>query len=346
MTNANLEDVFGSNSSESASAVELIGEAIDYAADRERDGRMDFARSVVRGLSDTPRRLESRHIYDAYGSELFERICEQPEYYLTRVEARLLETAATDIASLTGDVSLIELGSGSSAKTQRILEAYAERFGGARYTPVDVSREILEFAKREIETKHPTVTIEPLHGTYDEAFPLARSLSPAMLLFLGSTVGNLSAAESSHFWTNVSAHLSPGSFCLLGIDITDDSNLLHAAYNDEAGYSKRFTRNIFERMNRELGATIDTTAIEHVAKYNRTWRRVEIFARFKRTQTIDVSPLGRSFTIEAGEHILTEISRKFRAEDVALYLHTFGLETRKIYTDDRKHVALLLLERV
>lgn len=345
MANTNLEDVFEKKPPESAEIIELFDAATEPASD-ERDGLMDFARSVVRGLSDTPRRLESRHIYDACGSELFEHICEQPEYYLTRTEAHLLEAAAPDIASQTGEVSLIELGSGSSAKTQLILKAYADRFGGVHYTPVDVSKDILEIAEREIRAKHPAVAIEPLHGTYDEAFPLARSLDPAMLLFLGSTVGNLDAVESAHFWENVSAHLSPGSFCLLGVDITENSDLLHAAYNDAAGYSERFTRNIFERMNRELDATIDTDAIEHVARYNHAWRRIEIFARFTESQKIDVKMLGRSFEIKAGEQILTEISRKFRAEDISLYLHTFGLKTRKVYTDDDRHVALLLLERV
>lgn len=306
---------------------------------------MEFAMSVARGLSDIPRRLESRFLYDTHGSHIFERICEQPEYYLTRTEATILASAAADIARRTGNLTLVELGSGSSVKTQLLLEAFGGQYGAVSYTPVDVSRSILEMAQREIKARYPGVRVQPVHGTYEDAFPLLPSLSPVMLLFLGSTLGNLDAHEAGQFWHRISANLLPGNFCLLGIDINEDAGSLNAAYNDAAGYSADFTRNLFSRMNRELGSALDTGAIDHVARYMPRWRRVEIFARFNTEQRIEIAPLGSAFRISGGEMILTEISRKFRLQQIVPYLCTFGLRTEKIYSDCDSRVAVLLLKK-
>ncbi len=315
-------------------------------ADLRAETAMDFAVSVARGLSHAPRRLDCRFLYDARGSEIFERICEQPEYYLTRTEGAILAAAAGDIARRTGPVTLVELGSGSGIKTQIVLEAYSARHGPVRYTPVDISKSILELAEQEITAKMPHVKVEALHGTYEDAFPLLASYSPCLLLFLGSTVGNLDSSEADRFWEAIAAGLMPGDFCLLGVDINEDPDALHAAYNDGAGYSAAFTRNLFERMNRELGASLNTPSIEHVAAYNPEWRRVEIFARFTSTQSIDISQLGRSFRVGKGEQILTEVSRKFRLNHMVPYLATFGLAAQQIYSDEEKRFAVLLLRRV
>ena len=305
----------------------------------------EFAVSVARGLSHLPRRLDSRFLYDARGSEIFEDICLQPEYYLTRTEGAILAAAAGDIAERTGAVTLVELGSGSSLKTQLILEAYSGRHGRVRYVPVDVSKSVLQLAARGIASRLPEVEVEALNGTYEEAFPLLGSYSPCLLLFLGSTVGNLDSGDADRFWESIAAGLMPGDFCLLGIDVTEDERALHEAYNDRAGHSAAFTRNLFARMNRELGSSLDTGAIEHVAAYNPDWRRVEIFARFTKEQRIDIGQLGLSFQIGCGERILTEVSRKFRLEHMIPYLATFGLAAEQIYTDAGKRFAVMLLRR-
>lgn len=310
------------------------------------DPSMEFALMVARGLSDMPRRLDSRFLYDAQGSQIFEHICEQPEYYLTRTEATILARAAAEIATCTGPVTLIELGSGSSVKTQLLLDAYCQSHDPVCYTPVDISEAILKQAEQDIASRYPSVKVKALHGTYDDAYPLLGSLSPSMLLFLGSTVGNLDAQEAAMFWDRVSRHLAPGDFCLLGIDINKDADSLNAAYNDAAGYSEAFTRNIFQRMNRELGASLSTETIKHVARYNQEWRRVEIFARFLEDQVIHIGPLASTFQVNAGEMILTEISRKFHLGQLIRYLCTFGLDTRQIFSDARQRFAVVLLERL
>jgi len=302
-----------------------------------------FAQSVVRGLSDHPRWLHCRYLYDAAGSEIFERICEQPEYYQTRTEAALLATHAGEICRLTGAPTLVELGSGSSAKTRHLLRAWTANGRRARYVPVDISLGMLEPSCAALAAEHPRLEIQGLAASYERAFPRLRELSPLLLVFLGSTIGNLNPHETADFLDSVSAGLGPGDHFLLGIDLVKDVRTLEAAYNDAAGWSAAFTRNLFGRMNRDLGTHIDLRAITHVAYYEEQLDRIEIFARFEREQTIEFADLGRRFRIARGEMILTEISRKFQVDEVAANVARFGLETVGVFTDPARAFAVLLL---
>lgn len=328
----------------------MAAESADRIELRPRDdprpdpgARHDFASSVARGLEDHPRWLDCRYLYDARGSRIFERISEQPEYYLTSTEGAILAAVGLDIAGKTGNVRLVELGSGSSIKTRLLLEAYLDLYGRSRYTPVDISKSVLDHAEEGITARYEGIMVDPLHGTYDEALLGFGDLSPAMLLFLGSSLGNLNELEAAAFWRRTTGNLSPGDFCLVGIDINDDHESINAAYNDAAGYSEAFTRNLFERMNRELGTGIDVSSIDHVAAFNPERSRVEIFARFNEAQSIDLVALDRSFAIDAGEMILTEISCKYSLEKIVPYLGGFGFTAERVYTDEEERFALLLL---
>jgi L-histidine Nalpha-methyltransferase len=308
-----------------------------------QDPVLDFARSVVRGVTDRPRWLPSRFLYDAEGSKLFERICDTPEYYLTRTETAILATHAGTISRMTGAATLVELGSGSARKTELLLDAYGRAYGAVRYVPVDVSEYALHESSSGLAARQRHVSIEALHGTYDHAFPLFQRLSPLVLLFLGSTVGNLSEGEAAAFWRRVSQALAPGDHVLLGVDLAKPAPLVNAAYNDAAGWSAAFTRNIFARMNRELGSGLDLATIAHEAQYREERGRVEIFARFTRRQTVHVRPLDQSFTVDTGERVMTEISRKFDLPELAADLATFGLETVQVFTDARGWYAVMVL---
>jgi L-histidine Nalpha-methyltransferase len=306
---------------------------------------LEFARGVAAGLSDVPRWLPSRFLYDARGSALFEEICELPEYYPTRTESAILAAHARDVAQITGPVTLLELGSGSAVKTDHLLRAYAARAARTDYVSVDVSEAALADAARRIVTQHPAVRVTGVVGRYEEAFRLFDRHSPCLVLFLGSTIGNLNHAESVVFWERVARHLAPGDFFLLGVDLVKDAGVLERAYNDAAGVSARFTRNVFRRMNDELDAGLDLDAIEHVARYNTAWQRIEISARFRAAQTVRIAPLGTSVAIGAGEMVMTEVSRKFEVERLRAYLACFGLVTRAVYTDPRRWFGVLLLQR-
>jgi L-histidine N-alpha-methyltransferase len=323
----------------------LSGTGHEPADVPHREDVLDFARSVALGLSDTPRWIPVRFLYDAAGSALFEEITEQPEYYPTRTEAAILAEHSADICEATGAVTLVELGAGSAVKTSHLFAAYTARGNPVTYVPVDVSGTALQAAKKRIATEHPLVRFEGVVGTYDDAFPLLAEHSPAMVMFLGSSVGNFAHAESYAFWEDLSASLPAGDYFLLGVDLVKDKHVLEAAYNDSAGVTAQFTVNLFERMNRELGSGIDIGQIRHVAHYNDEWQRIEIFAEFLETQEIYIEPLDRSISIKKGEKILVEISRKFVLENLTQFAACFDFTVERVYTDPGEWFAVLLMKK-
>ncbi len=309
------------------------------------DPVLDFAQAVAAGLAAQHKSVPCRYLYDGRGSALFEAICAQPEYYLTRTEASILRRHVATIAGTTGPVRLVELGSGTSVKTHHLLRGYLEQGVAPRYVSVDVSFAALAMAERQLAEALPQVEMTGIAATYEQAFPMLRELSPVMAIFLGSTIGNFDAAAAAAFWQQTADHLRPGDYFLLGVDLVKDAGLLEAAYNDAAGVTAAFTRNLFARMNRELDAGIDLAAVEHVATYNGAASQIEIAARFLRRQTIEIAPLGERYEIAAGEEIRTEVSRKFRVAELTRLLASFGLETLNVFTDERRWFALLLLQR-
>lgn len=299
---------------------------------------------MFRGLTSSPPWLHNRYLYDAEGSRLFDAICETPEYYPTRTEDAILARHADAIRRATGPVTLIELGAGSAVKTDRLLTAYARDGAEALYVPVDVSRAALENARASIVARHPTVTVTAIVGTYEEAFPLFSRFSPSMVLFLGSTIGNLNQKEWDVFWDHVGRALVVGDYFLLGVDLVKDKATLDAAYNDAAGVTEAFTKNLFARINRELGAQVDLAQIRHTAEYVPERERVEIFVEFLSDQSVYLSPLNRTVEVPAGTRVMTEISRKFRLDRVRERLAELGFATRQVFTDeaallDRKSVV-------
>ena len=307
--------------------------------------RAAFAQSIVRGLSDTPRWLSCRYLYDGEGSELFEAITRQPEYYLTRTEDTLLGSHAAALRARIGPSTLVELGSGSSSKTRHLLRAWTAGGQPARYVPVDISREMLEASAAALDAEFPMLDVCALTGTYEQAFTRLREFSPLVLLFLGSSLGNFDRTETAAFLDRVAGALSPGDHLLLGLDLVKDAATLEAAYDDAAGVSAAFTRNLFARMNRDLGTQVDLDAIQHVAYWNEGRERIDIFARFLRSTVIELPELGRRFRLAAGEMVLTEVSRKFRLSEMTAMGARHGFDTVATYTDAAYPFALQLLRR-
>ena len=307
--------------------------------------REAFAQSIARGLGDSPRWLSCRYLYDAEGSSLFEDITLQPEYYLTRTEDALLAQHASRLRARAGAATVVELGSGSSTKTRHVLRAWTSGGQRARYVPVDISRDMLEASCRALEAEFPSLEVRALAGTYEQAFARLREFSPLMLLFLGSSLGNFDRSDTAAFLERVADSLSAGDHLLLGLDLVKDPAVLEAAYNDAAGVSAAFTRNLFARMNRELGTDLDLDAIEHVAYWNESRERIDIFARFTRQAVIELPELDRSFRLAAGEMVLTEVSRKFRIPEMTAAAARHGFEAVETITDPDQAFALLLLRR-
>lgn len=305
----------------------------------------NFAESVCQGLRTLPRQLECRFLYDASGSELYEQICDQPEYYLTRTEAVILQHYAADISKRTGQCHLIELGSGSSVKTDYLLSAYQAHYKNVCYTPIDISATALNLAGRTIISKRPNVQIIGIHGTYNDSFQLIGCSSPELIIFLGSTIGNFREKEEHAFWRDIGQHVKAGDYLLLGVDLIKETSLLEAAYNDAEGVTAAFTKNYFARMNRELGTSVDLDHIRHVAFFNPKKSQVEIFVEFTRAQKIHIDSMQQTFVIAAGERLLIEISRKFYLPEVKDTLGSFGFEPVTSYTDDKGWFGIILFRR-
>jgi L-histidine N-alpha-methyltransferase len=310
-----------------------------------QDPVKSFAESVCEGLQKKPRQLECRFLYDAQGSELYEKICSQPEYYLTRTEASILQQHANEISRETGSCHLIELGSGSSIKTDYLLSAYQAHYATVCYTPIDISATALKLAGRAIITKRPDVQVVGIHGTYNDSFQLFSCTSPALVIFLGSTLGNFNEEEEHAFWPDISQHMQTGDYLLLGVDLVKDIPILEAAYNDAAGVTAAFTRNYFARMNRELGSSLDLDHIRHVAFFNPEKSRMEIFLEFTEAQEIHIESLQKTFSVAQGEMLQIEISRKFHLPEVKDNLQSYGFEPVKTYTDDKGWFGLLLFQK-
>jgi len=300
---------------------------------------------ALAGLTATPKSLPPKWFYDAQGSALFEKITGLPEYYPTRAERSILRTVSAEIAAQTGARVLVELGSGSSDKTRLLLNAL--RDGGTlhSYVPVDVSESALTQAAAALMTEYPGLAVHAVVSDFEESlgFPADSGQGAARLVaFLGSTIGNMVPAERAAFLRRVRAQLRPGDAFLLGTDLVKDPAVLVAAYDDDAGVTAEFNKNVLNVLNVELGADFDVDAFEHVALWDTDREWIEMRLRATTAQHVRVSGLGLAVSFAAGEEMRTEVSAKFRREGVAAELAAAGLAMRSWWTDTSGQFGLSL----
>lgn len=302
---------------------------------------------VVQGLSQTPKNLPCRYFYDDRGSELFEQITDLPEYYLTRTEQRILEQYALEIAEFTGACELVELGSGSSRKTRLLLEAYSRLDHQLQYCPVDVSVGILRTTALSLLHQYPTLKLCGLAGTYEQALmqlpPV--ELENRMLIFLGSTLGNLDQSACDRFFHQVKQALKPGEFFLLGVDLQKPIEVLEAAYNDAQGITAAFNLNVLQHLNRRFQGNFNLEQFAHQAFYNPGQHQVEMHLKSLQDQVVELRALDYEVSFRAGETIRTEISRKFHLPTLISTLEAQALCPLQSWTDPQAWFALLLCQR-
>ena len=315
----------------------------------EKDGE-----DVIQGLIKTSKSLPPKYFYDDRGSELFEQICDLPEYYPTRTEAWILNEYAHEIAEITGSCELVELGSGSSTKTHFLLNAYQKVANlltdsipdAFSYIPVDVSGGILKTSVLHLQQKYSNLSIEGLLGTYDEALVYLgkNHRRSRMIFFLGSSIGNFTPAESDDFLGKVFHALTKGDNFLLGLDLQKPKQILEAAYNDSQQVTAAFNLNMLAHLNWRFHGDFDLDLFRHQAIYNQVDHQIEmyLYARSPHQASLDILDLKVQF--QAGESILTEISRKFDLAAVQVQLRSQGLETIKIWTDPQKWFGLVLCQ--
>ena len=300
-----------------------------------------FLGDVWNGLSNEQKTLPCKYFYDREGSRLFDAICELPEYYLTRAETELLRTAAPAIAqSMPKSAALVEFGSGSSVKTRILLDAMKTL---SAYVPVDISADHLARVASDIAAAYRRFQVAPVAADFTRAFDLPLQLRDAPLVgfFPGSTIGNFSAPEAREFLSMARRILGPHAFFIIGIDLVKDTETLVAAYDDVAGVTARFNKNLLARINRSLDADFDLSVFSHRAIWNACDERIEMHLVSERDQTVTIA--GRRFSFRAGETIHTENSHKYRVDDFAALAAQTGWATLRLWTQPSPAFAVLLL---
>ena len=295
----------------------------------------NFREEVLAGLSKSPRRLPYKFFYDDRGAQLFQQICDLPEYYVTRTEIEILRLHGAEIAKALGpQIELIGLGTGAGTKTRILLE---ELHNPAVYVPIDISKEQLEKSSTRFREMFPMLQILPVCVDYLEPFelPLPRRLSSrSVIYFPGSTIGNFEPEIASEFLSRLVELAGDGGGLLIGVDLQKGRDILELAYNDASGVTAQFNKNLLARINRELGADFDLNRWQHHAIYNSTEGRIEIYLISENEQTVHIG--AHEFQFRAGEEILTEYSYKHTIAGFIQLARQAGFHFEQVWTDDAR----------
>lgn len=290
------------------------------------------------GLLSTPRKLPTRYFYDDRGSALFERICELPEYYQTRTEHQLLKTVADDVVAQTGAEELVELGSGAAIKTRVLLDAMARANQLRFYVPFDFSEGIVRRVAQELVEEYEGLQVHGVVGDFLAHLEHLPEGGRRLVICLGGTIGNLEPDAALAFLSSIHHEMAPGDFILLGVQLISDVERLEAAYNDSAGISAAFNKNMLSALKAVIGAEFDPDAFDHVARFNHDEHRIEMHLRSVRDQVIPIPELELALHLQEGEDVLTEISSKYTRRQVEGLLTDAGFSPVAWHSDvDQLH---------
>jgi L-histidine N-alpha-methyltransferase len=297
---------------------------------------------VTAGLTATPKTLPPKYFYDERGSMLFDEITRLPEYYLTRAETSILRERAAEIAELSGCESLVELGSGTSAKTGLLLRALLDRGTLREFVPLDVDSAVLTEATEMLSAQYPSLWLAPVVGDFEADLHAIPAGGRRMIAFLGSTIGNLEPPARASLLAEVASTLGAGDTFLLGTDLVKDAGRLQRAYDDSAGVTADFNRNVLLVVNRELHADFRPECFRHVALWDAANEWIEMRLRAAGEQRVVIRDLDLTVNFAAGEEVRTEISAKFRPDGLRAELAAAGLETVRFWTDQNGDFGLTL----
>ena len=312
----------------------------------KRDPLANLTDDVRKGLAAQPKRFLPKYFYDELGSQLFEAICLLPEYYLTRAENEILQRYSDEIAgSVDGQITLVEMGSGSASKTRLVIEALLRRQSQLLFMPVDISAYALESSSRILLQSYPRLTIEAYAADYFAGLAELgkKARRRTLALFLGSNISNFDLEEAHRFLRAMRSVLHKGDALLLGADLKKDPKILEAAYNDALGVTSAFNLNVLARINRELGGTFDLRAFKHRAFYNEAVGRIEIYIESLFTQRVRIEKLDLEVEFAAGELIHTENSYKYDPAGIARLASDTGFEHTRTWLDSQERFSSNLL---
>jgi len=313
--------------------------------DSHLDGAEDrsLAEDVLDGLTRPFKELPPKHFYDARGAQLFDRICELPEYYPTRCERTILGERADELAELTGAVELVELGSGTAAKTRVLLDALSAAGTLERYVPVDVTESMVRECAEALTVEYPGLQVHGVIGDFERHLgQIPAANGPRIVAFLGGTIGNFPPGSRRRFLREIARLLGPEDHLLMGTDLVKDPRVLEAAYDDSQGVTAEFNRNVLRVLNRELRADFDPEDFDHVAIFDTHHEWIEMRLRARRELSACVGDLDLSVHFDEGEELRTEISAKFTPQRVEGDLAAAGLALTEWMTDPDGLFALSL----
>jgi L-histidine Nalpha-methyltransferase len=306
-----------------------------------------LAEDVLDGLTRPFKELPPKHFYDARGAALFDQICELPEYYPTRAERAILEQAAPELAALTGAVELVELGSGTAAKTRVLLDAMHAAGTLTRYIPVDVTESMVRDCAEELTDEYPGLQVHGVIGDFERHLDrVPAAVGPRIVAFLGGTIGNFPPGSRRRVLREIGSLLGPDDHLLMGTDLVKDPEVLEVAYDDAQGVTADFNRNVLRVLNRELDADFDPEDFDHVALFDPEHEWIEMRLRARREHTTHVRALDLNVHFRDGEEMRTEISAKFTPERLESDLSAAGLELVRWLTDPEELFALTLSKLV
>ena len=294
------------------------------------------------GLTSTPKTLPPKWLYDERGSELFEKITQLDEYYPTRAERAILRSSAAEIAAASGAVSLVELGAGAADKTRLLLDALSEAGTLREYVPVDVSETALVEAAHRVLDSYPGLAVTAVVSDFEEHLGLPDETGPRLVAFIGSTIGNMLPEQRAEFLGSLRSRLRPGDALLLGTDLVKDPAVLRAAYDDAAGVTAAFNKNVLLVLNAELGADFDPDQFDHIAAWDPDADWIEMRLRSLAAQSVSLPEIGLEVEFADGEEMRTEVSAKFRPSGVAAELAAAGFAMKSWWTNEGEQFGLSL----
>lgn len=304
-----------------------------------------FAEDVQAGLTDSPKHLPCLYFYDYKGSLLFEKICQLPEYYLTRAETEILINHAEDIIShLSENIQLVELGSGSSIKTELIIEELLNQHDNVTYCPIDISQKMLKESSLSLLKKYDNLEITSAAAEYHEGLRhLNKHINrPKLIIWLGSSIGNFKKQEAIQFLQKTQTNVTRDDFLLIGFDLDKDKKVLENAYNDSQNVTAEFNLNLLSRINNELGGEFELSNFKHEAVYNEKQHRVEMYLVSKKDQHVYIADLKKNYQFKKGERIHTENSHKYSLEEIDHLAKEAGLSIIKNWFDANRYFNLTL----
>jgi dimethylhistidine N-methyltransferase len=305
----------------------------------------DSSLLILRTLLDQPRWLEAYHLYDERGSRLFEKICELPEYYLTRTENAILAEEASKIIAHARVECIVELGAGFSRKTMHLLKEQIRQRGGGTFAPIDVSLTGLAASRDVIQREFPELGFHGLESRFEAGLAAIDKSVPTLVVFLGSTIGNFTPPEFVRFFEHLSLSMGPEDFLLLGVDRVKETELLEKAYSDSRGVTAEFILNVFAHINSRAESNFDLKKMRYHSRYNVEWRQIEMYAVSTSDQEIRFPRHSTAFVWKKDERILVEISRKFEPARLQKQLEFFGFKTVGHFTDPKGWFSVFLLKR-